>query len=302
MSVVPLSRPVATTATAADRAIRVSITVIAAYLAATVWPMLLYRQATHECGPLGAHLAALAIALAALRVRRAALAPLRDLLPLALGPFLYVELRWLIAGLGRPHRDATVIGWEHAVFRGDPSASWAPAMHVVALSELLHAAYASYYLLVLLPPLLLYARRRRPAFAATVLALTITYGACFAAYLIFPVDGPRYLVGAAAAPEGPVRTFVLHLLAAGSSRGTAFPSSHVAASVVASLCALRYQRRLGVAIAVLTAGLTLGTVYGGFHYGVDALAGVSAGVVCWLAAGAVWQAVAPPGEQSATAA
>jgi membrane-associated phospholipid phosphatase len=67
----------------------------------------------------------------------------------------------------------------------------------------------------------------------------------------------------------------------------------VAASVVASLCALRYQRPVGVAVALLTAGLTLGTVYGGFHYAVDSVAGLIVGAVGWGAAGVVWVAMEP---------
>ena len=115
------------------------------------------------------------------------------------------------------------------------------------------------------------------------------------------MDGPRFLVGPAAAPDGPVRRTVLHLLAAGSSRGTAFPSSHVAAAVVATLAALRTQRRVGIVLGVLTAGLTVGTVYGGFHYAVDALAGVAVGVACWGTATLAWRALSPTGVQSATA-
>jgi membrane-associated phospholipid phosphatase len=135
-----------------------------------------------------------------------------------------------------------------------------------------------------------------------MLALAIVYGICFITYLMFPVDGPRFVVGAAAAPEGPIRAFVLELLRAGSSRGTAFPSSHVAAALVAALAALSTQRRVGVAVTLLTAGLALGTVYGGFHYAVDALAGVATGSIAWLVAGALWSTLADAGEQSATAA
>ena len=89
----------------------------------------------------------------------------------------------------------------------------------------------------------------------------------------------------------PVRNVVLHLLAAGSSRGTAFPSSHIAASVVASLCALQSGRRTGIAVSVLTAGLTAATVYGGFHYAVDAGAGLVVGVATWLLSRRVWAAL-----------
>src|SRR5690242_6451122 len=299
MSVVSL--PLASVETPADRAARLSNAVIAAYLAATTWPMAEYTRSTGDLVPVLIHLVALLAAISVVAITQPALRRLRDLLPLLLGPFLYVELRWLIPGTGRPHHDALVLAWERSLFGGTPSSAWAPAMPWLPLSELLHLAYASYYAIVLVPPIVLYLRGRRPEFAATMLALTIVYGACFTTYLLFPVDGPRYLVGPANAPVGPVRTFVLHLLEAGSSRGTAFPSSHVAAAVVASLCALTFQRRIGVVAALLTVGLAAGTVYGGFHYAVDALVGALLGVACWLVARRAWRSFSLA-RQSATAA
>jgi membrane-associated phospholipid phosphatase len=264
-----------------DRAIRLTSALVGAYLAITIWPMALYARSVHAGTPLFVHLAILLFAIAITRSRARYTRPLRDLLPLAVGPFLYVELRWLILGTGRPHVDQLVRSWELTLFPTNPSTSWAPSVPSVALSEALHLAYASYYLLVLVPPVLLLLRGERDAYAGTVLALALTYSTCFITYLIFPVDGPRYLLGPAAAPDGPVRTFVLNLLAVGSSRGTAFPSSHVAASVVATLCAMRYQRRVGLVLLPFSIALALGTVYGGFHYAVDAVVGAGVGFACW---------------------
>ncbi|HEY2067634.1 MAG TPA: phosphatase PAP2 family protein, partial [Gemmatimonadaceae bacterium] len=289
-------------ATFADRAIGVSIALIATYLTATLWPMAIYARDTHDGMPFVVHLAVLLMAAAALRSGAPAVRTFRDLFPLAVGAYLYVELRWLIPGTGRPHFDAMVQRWEHVLFPGNPSATWAPAMPNVALSELLHFAYASYYFLVLVPPIVLYLRGRRDAYACTMLALVVVYALCFACYLVFPVDGPRYLYGPAVAPDGPIRAFVLHLLAAGSSRGTAFPSSHIGAAVVASLCALRFQRPLGALVAALTVGLALGTVYGGFHYAVDGLVGVMVGLISWWGAMAICRALSTPRQQTATAA
>jgi membrane-associated phospholipid phosphatase len=295
------ARPTRLPATA-DRTIGAALTLIAIYLALTSWPALLGARATHDPTVLLVHVALLAAAVALGTAAHPRARTLRDLLPLAVGAFLYVELRWLIPALGRPHADGVVIEWERALFPTNPSATWAPSVPSLALSETLHLAYASYYLLVLVPPLLLYLRGRRSEYARTMAALVLVYGVCFLTYLLFPVDGPRYLVGAAAAPEGPVRTFVLHLLAAGSSRGTAFPSSHVAASVVASLCALRFQRPVGLVVAACTLGLALGTVYGGFHYAVDALAGGIVGLASWGVASTLCRALSTPGAQSASAA
>ena len=286
----------------ADRTIGVTLGLIAAYLALALWPMVRYAQTTGNRVPLLAHVSVLLFAAALVRESPRRLRAVRDLLPLAVGPFLYVELRWLIPGLGRAHADAVVMRWEEALFPSHPAATWALAMPYRALSEALHFAYASYYLLVLVPPILLFVRGRRREYARTMLALSVVYGLCFLTYLLFPVDGPRYLVGAAAAPDGPIRSFVLHLLAAGSSRGTAFPSSHVAASLVASLCALRFQRAVGVVVAVLTVGLTLATVYGGFHYLVDVLGGVIVGAGAWLVTSVLCRALSTPDAHSASAA
>jgi len=286
----------------ADRITRGIAVALAIYLAAGLFPLWRDARSTGALLPIATHLAMLAYVVLLLVVRGAARRPALDWLVLTIGPLMYVELRWIIAGVGLPHHDATVVSWERVLFPTNPSATLAPRWHVPALSEVLHFAYASYYLLVYLPPIALYVTGKRDAFVKTVLALTIAYGACFIAYAVFPVDGPRYLVGPAAAPDGPVRRFVLALLERGSSRGTAFPSSHVAASLVAALCALRYQRPVGLIVAPFVAALTVATVYGGFHYAVDALVGVILGGLAWLASATLWRAAASRGEQTATAA
>jgi membrane-associated phospholipid phosphatase len=300
-----MSAPTAATSShaspAADRTIGAALALIAGYLALTLWPAVRFATATHEWLPLLAHLALLAGLTALVWTTGSRWRLVRDLLPLASGAFLYVELRWLIPGLGMVHADSVVIGWERLLFPANPSATWAPSRPSTFLSEALHLAYASYYLLVLVPPVLLYLRGRRAEYACTMVALVVVYAACFLAYLVFPVDGPRYLLGPAMAPDGPVRDAVLQLLAAGSSRGTAFPSSHVAASVVSSLCALAFQRRVGVVAAILTVGLTLATVYGGFHYAVDAVVGLAVGLASWAASRAICRARSSPGAQSASA-
>jgi membrane-associated phospholipid phosphatase len=285
-----------------DRIGRAIAIALAVYLTLATWPILRFARSSGDPLPLIAHLAILAYTLlllaAPVRVRRVPL----DWLVLTIGPVMYVELRWIIAGVGAAHRDAWAIAMEAALFPSNPSATLAPRFASPALSEALHLAYAAYYLLVYLPPIALYLRGRRDEFVATVLALTIVYGVCFVTYAVLPVDGPRYLVGPAAAPDGPIRSFVLALLDQGSSRGTAFPSSHVAASVVSSLCALQYQRRVGIVVTVVTTALTVATVYGGFHYAVDALVGVILGGVTWLASVGVLKVWGSRGAHSATAA
>lgn len=267
-----------------DRVIRLAGLLATSLVVLATWPIWRHARVSGNEVPLLLHLNVLVAAVGVLWAGRRLPRPMLDWLPLVVGPYLYVALRWVIEGIGRPHRDATVIGWERLFFPSNPSATLAPQLPSAPLSEALHLAYASYYAIVLVPPLLLHARGRRGAFAETMLALTVVYGACYLIHALFPVDGPRYLLGAAAAPDGPARSMVLAILEGGSSRGTAFPSSHVAASVVAMLCAIRHQPRIGAAVAVCAAGLTIATVYGGFHYAVDAVAGAVVGVAAWLSA------------------
>jgi membrane-associated phospholipid phosphatase len=267
-----------------DAMIGLALRILAAYLAVTAVPVIRWSHATGSWWPLVAHLAALCLAIACAVDTRRTTRAFRDWTPLLLGPFLYLELRWVVAGTGRPHLDHLVRGWEAQLFASDPSSTLALGWHSLALSELLHLCYVSYYALVYLPPALLWLRGRHPAFASTVLALVVVYALCFATYALFPVDGPRFLHGPSLAPSGPVRAFVVRLLESGSSRGTAFPSSHVAASLVAALCALRFQPRVGAVVATLAVGLAIGAVYGGYHYAIDVVAGVVTGGIAYAVA------------------
>jgi len=66
------------------------------------------------------------------------------------------------------------------------------------------------------------------------------------------------------------------LLDGAAAWGTAFPSSHVAVALVASLAASRAWRALGLVLTPAAVLLSPGTAYGQFRYAVDALAGAGA--------------------------
>jgi membrane-associated phospholipid phosphatase len=143
----------------------------------------------------------------------------------------------------------------------------------------MHAAYLSYYFVLALAPLGLWLSGRREAARRTLLLMMVTFYVCSALFLLFPVAGPRYLFAPAAnaATATPIAVFTHRLVAGGSAWGTAFPSSHVAVALVAAVCAWRGWRPLGAALLPAAALLALGTVYGQFHYAVDAVAGAAVG-------------------------
>lgn len=266
--------------------VRGAALVVFVYLLATLPVLVGLGAAPFRAGWLVAHLVAIAATGWAVRSRRAGL--LADWLPLGLTPFFYAELPTLMAAVGggsTVYHDATVQRWEQALFGAQPSHALAGALPWLWLSETLHFGYFAYYALIFGPPLVLYLRGRRDEFAATALAVMGTFVACYVAFILFPVEGPRYAWPAPPGiPDGPVRRLVLSILVSGSSRGAAFPSSHAAVSVAASVAALRFQPRIGILVALCTALLLVGAVYGGFHYGIDMIAGALVGLGVALAA------------------
>lgn len=269
---------------------------IVAYLALTL-PLLPFGGIDRERGSVLLFHVAAGSALIAIPWWRGAgrvRAVVADWLPLLLVPLLYAELPYLMEGLPGPVRyhDPVIARLEQGLWGGEPAYAWAGAWPWLPLSELLHLCYFSYYPLIYGPPLLLYlgvagpmrGADRREGFEETVLALVLAFVSCFVVFVVFPVQGPRYLGVPPGVPDGPVRRLVLLVLRGASSRGAAFPSSHVSVAVAQGWMALRHQPRVGRWVVALAGGLAAGAVYGGFHYGVDAVAGGLFGALAALAA------------------
>jgi membrane-associated phospholipid phosphatase len=209
-----------------------------------------------------------------------------DWYPLLLMPFMYWELPFLNTSVwGGRYFDGVVMGWEEAVFGGQPSATLAMAWSSRLVSEPLHFAYLSYYFILYFFPAALYLGGRSRAFRETLFAFMLGFTSTYLVFILFPVQGPRYLFPAPGGPpsEGALYALTHAVLESGSSRGAAFPSAHAALAVIALGQALRTLPRAVPLLAVATAGILLGAVYGGFHYGVDMAAGAAFG----LAAAAV---------------
>jgi membrane-associated phospholipid phosphatase len=236
----------------------------------------------------------------ALRFPRAAVL-VGDWYPLVLLPAIYMELALLNrAVFGGRYFDDLIIGWEQALFRGQPSRTFAPAAPFRWLSEMLHSAYLSYYLIVMVPPIILAAQRRWTVFREAVFTLMLAFFAHYLFFVFFPVQGPRYLFAppGSGQAEGPAFRLAHDVLEAGSSQGSAFPSSHVGVSVAQSANALRFLKRLAPALIVLTLGLAAGAVYGGFHYAIDAVAGMALGTACAVIGPTLYRRLLPSESQA----
>ena len=209
---------------------------------------------------------------------------IREIYPLLLLPALYTELD-VLNSASSPLYDAVVQRWELFLFGGQISREWWQSAPSRFWSTILHAAYLSYYLIISAPALYFAWRGDLQAVRRFVLVVIATFVICYLAFIFFPVAGPYYLF-----PK-PHPWFIDNLparltyeaLATGSSYGAAFPSSHVAAALAATLTAAKSSGRLGMLLLIPTVLMTIGVVYCQMHYGVDALAGIAVGLlVTWL--------------------
>lgn len=208
-----------------------------------------------------------------------------DWYPLLIIPLLYSALDVLNTAVwdGR-FFDPLILRAEEWLFGGQPSSTFARAVPWVPLSELLHAAYISYYPLIYLPPLALYLRGQRKEFQATLWPMVTAFLLHYIVFIYFPVQGPRYLfpIPGGAVAQGPIFGLAHSILETGSSRGAAFPSSHMAIAVVQTVSAFRFLPRAAPVILLATVGLGVGAVYGGIHYATDMVAGAMTGLAIAL--------------------
>jgi hypothetical protein len=210
----------------------------------------------------------------------------RELYPLFLLPALYSELDILNAA-SIPIHDRLVQHWELLVFGMQVSREWWQHAPSQFWSAVLHTAYLSYYVIISAPALYYAWQGDLAAVRRFVLVVMTTFVLCYLVFILFPVAGPYYMFPRPASwfTDNLPAQLVYQALAKGSSYGAAFPSSHVAAAVAATLTAGRVSRRLGLLLSIPTALLTVGVVYCQMHYGVDALAGLAVGALITMALG-----------------
>ncbi len=164
--------------------------------------------------------------------------------------------------------------------------AWIRQFHTPGLSFVLFYCYIGYYICPFVAALPQIIRgnwqRARLATAMAIGSLLITY----VLYILVPATGPRFEGSWSAwlpAESGWfwANEFSVFLDRQEIIRWDAFPSGHVATSITCLLVALIMHRRVGWAYLPLVAGLTVATIYFGYHYATDVLVGFACVAVCF---------------------
>ena len=121
---------------------------------------------------------------------------------------------------------------------------------------------------------------------------TAVLGAVLCSYFLFPffpLTPPRTLFNDLPGPEVQplLRNINLWILGKYSVQACLFPSGHVAAVIATALAVRKFLPRLGIVFLIVALSISAATVYGRYHYTVDAVAGGLVGVAGFLVAKAI---------------
>jgi membrane-associated phospholipid phosphatase len=221
-----------------------------------------------------------------------------DMYFLFLQVLLYVELNQVLGMLYKPMKchdnNQIIYRLESFLLNGMPCQYLREATPLSIrklLGELLHIAYLCMYPICILSfwAFFLEGNTRSPKgfpFSgrdSMVLHFAASWSICYVIYLVFPVSGPLFSVPRADPNQSGfwISHMVKRIGDKGASTGTAFPSSHCAIAVSLALANWRYQRSFNFLLFHLIAApsLVFSTVWTGYHYALDAIAGTLAG---WL--------------------
>ena len=200
--------------------------------------------------------------------------------PLPLYIFFFEELQGLVHAIFPGWFDRWLVAFDYALTGVHPSV-WLARFASPALNDFMQFAYMTYFLNLVILPAILYARRERLAFWTVMVSTAIANYSIYAIAILLPIESPYYSL--ASLQTQPLRggycTALIGLIERfGRVHGAAFPSAHVAGSMVAILAAWRYRRWLFWAGLPFFLCMCVATVYGRYHYVADVLAGLAVGV------------------------
>lgn len=206
--------------------------------------------------------------------------------PVAVIIFAWLELKYLMTMItGDFWATPGIVKLDKLIFRVHPTV-WAQKFYRPWLDELMSLFYIAYYLFLPLVALTLFCKGKRDATIAAFSLATLAYLSNFILFYLFPVLGPKHVaflkeIGSVES-TGYVFARVNRFIQAWAGvRGAAFPSSHIAGALVWTLVALRHERKLGCVLLPLLLGVSLSTIYLGYHHAVDPLSGLLWGGICY---------------------
>lgn len=214
---------------------------------------------------------------------RAPFSVARDWIALALILIAYREMNWFTPTVRDYHLELSWIRFDRALLH-----QWGGQNIIESLGPLIPGYLEFCYLLVYgIGPFsvaaLYIARHRERVNDFLVVYLT----GCLLAYALFPFfpsDPPRVVFAGADLPHylSPIRVLNLSLVRDYGIHSSVFPSAHVSSAFAAAWGLMRVipeRRWVGRGMLIYAVSVSVATVYGRYHFVVDAIAGFSISLV-----------------------
>lgn len=205
--------------------------------------------------------------------------------PTLLFLFFFEEIGLIVHAIFPGWFDDILIKADYAMFGVHPTL-WIEQFSNYWLNEYMQLVYTSYFLLTLGLGAHLWLRGRREEFGVFIASTCAAYYLCYVIFVLFPVESPHHTLRHLQEVElagGPFTAFIDLIEKHGRVHGGAFPSAHVAGSVVVLISAWRFARKIGYWLTPLVLSICVATVYGRYHYVMDVFAGIAmAAIGCWI--------------------
>ncbi len=180
--------------------------------------------------------------------------------------------------------DPALIQLEERIFGCQPSIVWSQVWPWPWFHEIMEFAYFTYYFLSASYIVLVFRARgiapenQWDAVRDFVRDLSVTMLICYTMYTLFPAWGPKYFKLGYIEVGGWIFTDLMHYIHNnGALLGAAFPSSHVAASMIPWWHTWVHFPRHRWWMTTIFVLLCMSTVYNRYHYVVDVFAGLLLG-------------------------
>ncbi len=198
---------------------------------------------------------------------------------------IFDSLEWLVHYINPKDIDPVLIRLDYLLFSNYPTVMLERIMNPY-LTDILQAAYSTYYFIPVSFGAFLLLNRHRAAFNKSLFMILFCFYLSYLGYILMPALGPRFTINNLQTKElqgfiiaGPIQEFLNRL--EGIKRD-AFPSGHTGIALIVLYLAYRFNRRFFWICLPVVAALIFSTVYCRYHYVVDVIAGLGLTIVTIL--------------------
>ncbi|HTC88351.1 MAG TPA: phosphatase PAP2 family protein [Bryobacteraceae bacterium] len=204
---------------------------------------------------------------------------MRDWVPVALLLVAYHEMDWFSSLPRNFDLELRWVQWDRSLFY-----PWGLQRALESLGALgplcLELCYLLVYAVAPFVVAVLYFQHRRKRVNGALFLYLLGTLLSYALFPYFPSDPPRIAFAGSDVPHivTPVRELNLWLVGDFGIHSSVFPSAHVSSAFSAAWALFAFlpeRKQFGWVMLLYAVSVTIATVYGRYHYGADALAGIA---------------------------